>query len=299
MLRVCFHGRGGQGIKTASRILGTAAFLTGLQAQDSPVYGAERRGAALAAFTRLDHEPIRERGIILDPDLIVIGDETLLDDPAAGVLVGSEFASMVLVNSAHEAIALAAHYHIPSPVSTLDLTTRTLAVFGRGSTLSTALGAAACALSGLVTLEQLNCAARDELTSLHLPADRLEKELTLAQAIYSTLPAMTLRERPSSVAPPSLHPVALMKGPAAVPVIFAPGNSARRHTGSWRLIRPVIDRAACSRCGICFVRCPDSAITLDPDQYPIIDYDNCKGCLTCAEECPLGCILLEKETPAW
>jgi pyruvate ferredoxin oxidoreductase gamma subunit len=80
MLRVRLHGRGGHGIKTASRILGTAAFLSGWQVQDSPIYGAERRGAALTAFTRIDTEPIHERGVLATPDFILVGDETLLDD---------------------------------------------------------------------------------------------------------------------------------------------------------------------------------------------------------------------------
>jgi len=74
MLRIRFHGRGGHGIKTSSRILGTAAFLSGKQAQDCPVYGAERRGAPIAAFTRIDDQPIVERGGIADPDLILIAD---------------------------------------------------------------------------------------------------------------------------------------------------------------------------------------------------------------------------------
>ena len=50
MLRVRLHGRGGQGIKTASQILGSAAFLAGHQAQDFPLYGAERRGTAVTIF---------------------------------------------------------------------------------------------------------------------------------------------------------------------------------------------------------------------------------------------------------
>ncbi|MEN8711676.1 MAG: 2-oxoacid:acceptor oxidoreductase family protein, partial [Arenicellales bacterium] len=45
MYRIRFHGRGGQGMKTASRILGTAFFLAGYEVQDAPRYGAERRGA--------------------------------------------------------------------------------------------------------------------------------------------------------------------------------------------------------------------------------------------------------------
>jgi uncharacterized protein (DUF2267 family) len=82
MIRVRFHGRGGQGMKTASRIVGTAAFLDGWLSQDSPVYGAERRGAPTAAFVRIAHAPIRERGVIATPDLVVVADDTLLDDPA-------------------------------------------------------------------------------------------------------------------------------------------------------------------------------------------------------------------------
>ena len=85
MQAVRFHGRGGQGAKTASRILGTAAFFEGFVAQDSPIYGAERRGAPVAAYTRIAKEPIRERGLIARPDLVVIADASLINDPAAVV----------------------------------------------------------------------------------------------------------------------------------------------------------------------------------------------------------------------
>ena len=88
MRAVRFHGRGGQGAKTASRILGTAAYLEGFVAQDSPIYGAERRGAPVAAFTRVDTGAIRERGMIFSPDLVVVADATLLDDPSSRVLEG-------------------------------------------------------------------------------------------------------------------------------------------------------------------------------------------------------------------
>ena len=74
MFRIRFHGRGGQGMKTASRIVGTAAFRQGYFAQDSPVYGAERRGAPMIAFTRFDSQSILERGAVTAPDLIVIAD---------------------------------------------------------------------------------------------------------------------------------------------------------------------------------------------------------------------------------
>jgi len=83
MLRIRFHGRGGQGMKTASRIVGSAAFAAGFVVQDAPVYGAERRGAPMAAFTRIARQPILERGAITYPDLVVVADDTLLTEPAA------------------------------------------------------------------------------------------------------------------------------------------------------------------------------------------------------------------------
>ena len=67
MYRIRFHGRGGQGMKTASRILGSAFFNEGFEVQDAPRYGAERRGAPIFAYVRADRSEIRERGVILRP----------------------------------------------------------------------------------------------------------------------------------------------------------------------------------------------------------------------------------------
>ena len=87
--RIRFHGRGGQGMKTAGRILGTAFFLEGYEVQDAPCYGAERRGAPIFSYVRASRGDIRERGVIGRPDLIVVADETLVQIPAAGVLAGA------------------------------------------------------------------------------------------------------------------------------------------------------------------------------------------------------------------
>ena len=88
MYRIRYHGRGGQGMKTASRILGTAFFLEGFEVQDAPRYGAERRGAPIFAYVRASRKPINERGIIRRPDLVIVADDTLVSIPAAGVLSG-------------------------------------------------------------------------------------------------------------------------------------------------------------------------------------------------------------------
>ena len=101
MYRIRFHGRGGQGTKTASRILGTAFFLQGYEVQDAPRYGAERRGAPIFAYVRADTSSVNERGIISHPDLVVVADDTLVGIPAAGVMQGIAQNTVLLINS-HE-----------------------------------------------------------------------------------------------------------------------------------------------------------------------------------------------------
>ena len=99
MYRIRFHGRGGQGIKTAGRILGTSFFLEEYEVQDAPRYGAERRGAPIFSYVRASKKEIYERGIINHPDLIIVADETLIPVPAAGVLLGATESTYLLINS--------------------------------------------------------------------------------------------------------------------------------------------------------------------------------------------------------
>ena len=161
MLRFRFHGRGGHGVKTASRIVGTAAFLTGYQAQDSPIYGAERRGAPVVSFTRVAKSPILERGAIDFPDFILVGDETLLGDAKELVLTGQEAAAVVFVNSENEPRQFQA-LGIQGAVVTFDLTSLTREVIGRSSALSAGLAAAAARLCGEIEFEALSEALRPE-----------------------------------------------------------------------------------------------------------------------------------------
>ena len=183
MIRIRFHGRGGHGIKTASRIVGTAAFLQGYHVQDSPIYGAERRGASIAAFTRIGRDEILERGVINRPDLIVIGDDTLLDDPAAGVLLGQHTASRLFINTA-SAEVLSEKYQLFAPVTALDVTELTLGALGKASALSSGLASAAVRLIGVITEKNLIDATREELEHAHLPADLIEKNIELAGDVF-------------------------------------------------------------------------------------------------------------------
>jgi pyruvate ferredoxin oxidoreductase gamma subunit len=299
MLRVRFHGRGGHGIKTASRILGTAAFQRGWQAQDAPLYGAERRGAAVTASTRMDNQPILERGVIANPDIIVVADETLLSDPDAAVLRGQTGARGVFVNSPRGAADLAGQYGIVPPVVSLDLTGWAAEGLGQGSALSAALGAVACALAGSTDVEGTAQAVRDELEGLHLSAAAIEKNVELAKRVFLQMVPFPACPSEPVVDDESIYVPRYEGVPRGVPIILAPGNSAQRHTGAWRIFRPSIDLAACTRCSLCVWRCPDGAVGINDQGYPVIDYETCKGCMICAEECPVKCIHEEKEVRAW
>ena len=297
MIRIRFHGRGGHGIKTASRIVGTAAFLAGYQVQDSPIYGAERRGAPVTAFTRMDTRPILERGIITEPDLIICGDETLLESPATGVLSGVESASAVFINTSNLE-ALKTKIKIDAPTVALDVTQRTLDHIGKASALSVGLGAAAVRLSGLISIEPLREAVRTELEELGLDVKMIEKNLRLAEEVFEGLEKVTIQQGKAS-AHQAIHDMGYDHVLLGTPSILAPGNAEARQTGSWRVERPEIDYEHCTRCGLCFVGCPDGAIALDEQGYPVIDYDHCKGCLICLEQCPRHSIVSKKEVRSW
>lgn len=297
MIRIRFHGRGGHGIKTASRIVGTAAFIAGYQVQDSPIYGAERRGAPVTAFTRIDTNPILERGMIPQPDLIICGDETLLESPATGVLSGVEHASAVFINTSNLE-ALNAKIKVGAPTVALDVTQRTLDLTGKASALSVGLGAAAVRLAGLITRDQLFEAVRAELEELALDGQMIEKNLRLADVVYGALEKVPIQ--PGNVSGKDVvHEMAYDHVLLGTPSILAPGNAEARQTGSWRVERPEIDYEHCTRCGLCFLRCPDGAIALDEQGYPVIDYDHCKGCLICLEQCPRHAMMSKKEVRSW
>jgi 2-oxoacid:acceptor oxidoreductase gamma subunit (pyruvate/2-ketoisovalerate family) len=77
MKEIKIFGRGGQGAVMASQILATAAFMEGYWAQTFPQYGAERRGAPVIAYIRLDHEPIPIRSKVYSPDIVIVMDFNL------------------------------------------------------------------------------------------------------------------------------------------------------------------------------------------------------------------------------
>ena len=97
LLEIRWHGRGGQGAKTAALLLADVAFSTGMYVQGFPEYGPERMGAPITAYNRLSRKPIRVHSNIYSPDMVVVVDETLLD--SINVTNGLKEDGAVIVNS--------------------------------------------------------------------------------------------------------------------------------------------------------------------------------------------------------
>jgi len=295
MRAVRFHGRGGQGAKTASRILGTAAFLEGFVAQDSPIYGAERRGAPVSAFTRIAKDPIRERGIITRPDLVILADATLVGDPAARVLEGIDERTAVFVNSPLSAEQIRAETSLPGRLTILDLTEIALQRFGKREAISSLLGAVAGRLVGLHQ-ESIRKAIAEELADLGLSPSVIERNQTVAVQCYEAVQPVVIETGvPQPIVPVQLQAPVYESPTRGTARISAAANSILRETAGWRTFRPVLVPDKCNGCWLCFTYCPDGVISMTKEDRPVIDYDHCKGCQICVHECPTEALVAERE----
>jgi pyruvate ferredoxin oxidoreductase gamma subunit len=291
MYRIRFHGRGGQGMKTASRILGTALFRAGYQVQDAPRYGAERRGAPIFAYVRAAlHGPINERGIITHPDLVVVTDDTLVAMPAAGVLQGLGPNTTLLINS-HESADTWRH-RLNTEARVLILPTREdEAEPVELRELSASCAAAAAALLGVVPRERVLEALDEELG--HLGEAVVMRKSASALAAFDAMASQagSVSEggaiAATDYAAPAWIELPLDGAGGAAPAIHAGATSVEVRTGLWRTMRPVIDYDKCNKCWwVCSTYCPDGCIAVAEDGTPQIDYDHCKGCLVCVAQCP-------------
>ena len=97
LIEIRWHGRGGQGAKTASLLLADAAFNTGKYIQGFPEYGPERMGAPITAYNRISVNPIRVHSNIYEPDFVVVVDDTLLK--AVDVTAGLKEDGAIVINT--------------------------------------------------------------------------------------------------------------------------------------------------------------------------------------------------------
>ena len=101
LIEIRWHGRGGQGAKTASLLLADAAFNTGKYIQGFPEYGPERMGAPITAYNRISSAPITIHSNIYEPDYVVVVDDTLLE--CVDVTAGLKETGAIVINTTKSA----------------------------------------------------------------------------------------------------------------------------------------------------------------------------------------------------
>ncbi len=159
MKEIRWHGRGGQGGFTASRLLGIAAgMFQDKHALAFPSFGPERRGAPVLAFTKIDDKKIHDRSEVITCDYVVVMDETLITPT---IINGVKDSAVFIINSKNPQRYEILKNH---KVVAVDATAIALEVLGRPIT-NTAMYGALVAVSGLVSLEAALDSIRHEMKS--------------------------------------------------------------------------------------------------------------------------------------
>lgn len=156
MFQVRIHGRGGQGVVTATEMLSVAAFDEGRHAQAFPSFGSERTGAPVVAFCRIDDKPIRLREPIMEPDALIIQDPTLLHQVDCFAGLKPDGYILINTNKSFEQLGLAdlAASHRAERLCTVSATELALKYIGRPVPNVPLLGGFA-AVSGVLRLESV------------------------------------------------------------------------------------------------------------------------------------------------
>ncbi len=164
VLEIRWHGRGGQGAKTAALLFGEAALETGKYIQAFPEYGPERMGAPVTAFNRLSEEPIYSHSGIKNPDIVVVLDPSLIEP--ARVTEGLKPGGILLVNTAESPDSLRERLGLPASVRvyTVDASTIAMETVGKDVPNTPMLGALA-RVTGVLELEPMIEAIRSKLSA--------------------------------------------------------------------------------------------------------------------------------------
>lgn len=147
MIEIRWHGRGGQGSFTASKLLGaSAALFGGRHALAFPSFGPERRGAPVLAFTKIDDKKIHDRSEIKKCDFIVVLDETLFNDSFINDLKDN---GRIIINSANKEPY---SQYDSKKITVVDASSVALEILGKPIT-NTAMMGALIAVSNIVDLD--------------------------------------------------------------------------------------------------------------------------------------------------
>lgn len=153
LIEIRWHGRGGQGAKTASLLLADAAFNTGKFIQGFPEYGPERMGAPITAYNRISDKPITIHSNIYEPDFVVVVDDTLLE--SVPVTAGLKEDGAIVINTTKDSEYLKKVLHgYNGSIYTIDARKISMETLGNYFP-NTPMLAAIVKVSGVMSDEQL------------------------------------------------------------------------------------------------------------------------------------------------
>lgn len=168
MSEVRFHGRGGQGVVTTSKILANAFSRIGQFGASFPMFGFERRGAPVTAFGRFSDKPVREKTQIYNPDILVVLDPSQKNSPA--VFLGLLPGGMMLLNDSTDTISVS-HENLKR-LAIIDAKKIALEEIGLAIPNTVVVGAFA-RMSGLLGIEPVIEALQDYFTGKKLKANEV------------------------------------------------------------------------------------------------------------------------------
>jgi pyruvate ferredoxin oxidoreductase gamma subunit len=289
---VRFHGRGGQGAVMAAQALADAAFVEGNYAVAFPWFGAERRGAPVLAFTRVDEKKINIKTRVYTPDYVVVLDDKLID--FVNVAEGLNPDGIAILNSPLDPEDVDLGLSVKT--ATVDATSVALEVLGVPITNSAILGAFAWATK-LVSLDGVKQGIMD-IFGPRIGEEVAKKNAEAAAAAHDRVKIGKCKgERKYPEVKkwlPAVQdmPLSLATKPTKTNAgLVGPGSSVENKTGSWRTFTPKFDEEACNNCLLCWFYCPDSAVErLESPRKVGFIMDYCKGCGICAEVCPKDAI---------
>ena len=153
LIEIRWHGRGGQGAVTSAELVAQAAINEGKYAQAFPAFGAERRGAPVVAFVRINSdEPIRVRAEVAEPDVVVVLDPGLLR--IENVTSGLKANGMVVVNTKKQPEKIREEFSLNWSLATVDATMIARELLGV-PIVNTSMVGALLRATGVVKLESL------------------------------------------------------------------------------------------------------------------------------------------------